>query len=104
MTTKTKILSTIREHCRACCGGSTADVKNCPSGPGAAAYSICVLWPFRFGVDPDEPTEAKKEQGRRLNRREKTHGGNIHGGKRKPRVEKSSTQARGDFLKGRGCQ
>ncbi|HEY3363277.1 MAG TPA: hypothetical protein VGK06_16030 [Methanosarcina sp.] len=66
MATKTSILQVIRKHCLECCSGSYKDVENCASGPNAAPYSTCALWVFRSGRDPDEPSEAMQEKGRRL--------------------------------------
>lgn len=65
MTTKKELLRTIRKHCLNCCDGSYSDVKECASGPDASPYSTCVIWPFRLGTDPEEPSEAMKEKGRK---------------------------------------
>lgn len=65
-TTKTKLLRVIRKHCLECCGGSYLDVKNCAAGPNADLFSQCSLWPFRLGIDPDEPSEAMKAKGRKI--------------------------------------
>ncbi|MDD3041085.1 hypothetical protein [Bacteroides sp.] len=51
MTSKTKLLDTIRQHCLNCCGGSLEDVENCLAGPDASPFSKCVLWEFRLGKD-----------------------------------------------------
>ena len=66
MTTKTELLKTIHKHCLECCSGSWKDVQNCASGPDAKPYSTCTLWQFRNGVDPEQPSEAKREAGKRL--------------------------------------
>ncbi len=66
MTTKTALLQTIRKHCLECCGGSYQEVENCTSGPTAAPYSQCALWAFRLGKDPDGPSEARREAGKKL--------------------------------------
>ncbi|KKG56166.1 hypothetical protein [Methanosarcina mazei] len=66
MTTKTELLLTIRKNCIACCGGSYQEVENCTSGPTAAPYSQCALWAFRLGKDPDGPSEARREAGKKL--------------------------------------
>ncbi len=66
MATKTGLLQVIRKNCLNCCSGSYTDVENCTSGPNASTYSTCVLWAFRLGKDPEEPTESQKEKGRKL--------------------------------------
>lgn len=60
MTTKTQLLRAIRQHCLACCSGSFADVELCQGS------EFCAIHPYRFGTDPDEPSEAMKEKGRRI--------------------------------------
>jgi hypothetical protein len=72
MTTKTELLQTIRKHCLECCSGSYSDVEKCTSGPNAKPYSTCALWVFRLGKDPDEPSEAMKEKGRKITLSRKT--------------------------------
>ena len=71
MATKTVLLQTVRQHCLNCCSGSYKDVENCASGPNAKPYSTCALWVFRLGKDPDEPSEAMKEKGRKITRSRK---------------------------------
>lgn len=67
MTTKTALLKAIRTHCLECCGGSYQDVENCTAGPNARSPNyICGLWDFRLGKDPEGPSEAMKEKGRRM--------------------------------------
>lgn len=66
MTTKTVLLQTIRKHCLECCGGSFKDVDNCAAAPNASHYSSCALWIYRNGKDPDEPSEAMQEKGRKM--------------------------------------
>lgn len=51
-TLKDETLSTIvREFCLQCCGGSERAVIWCPNHGGC--YGECLLWPFRFGVQPE---------------------------------------------------
>lgn len=69
MTTKTALIQTIRKHCLDCCGGSYQEVEDCASGPNAKPYSTCALWAFRLGTDPDGPSEARKEAGKKLAQR-----------------------------------
>jgi len=45
MTTKSDVLSTIRQKCLDCCCGQPGEVRNC-------RIEACALWPFRFGSDP----------------------------------------------------
>jgi hypothetical protein len=45
MTTKGTILKVIREKCLDCCCGSSNEVDLC--------QVKCVLYPYRFGKDPD---------------------------------------------------
>lgn len=69
MTTKTALIQTIRKHCLDCCGGSYQEVEDCASGPNAKPYSTCALWAFRLGTDPDGPSEARREAGKKLAQR-----------------------------------
>ncbi|MGB9940275.1 hypothetical protein [Methanosarcina sp.] len=64
MTTKTELLQVIRKHCLECCGGSYLDVEKCTAGP-EAKLSTCTLWAYRMGKDPDGPSEAKIEAGKK---------------------------------------
>jgi hypothetical protein len=57
MTTKATILSTIRQHCLECMGGSPKEVELC-TAPN------CNLFKFRFGKDPN-PNRSKVEQGKK---------------------------------------
>lgn len=66
MTTKTELLKIIRKQCISCCGGSYAEVETCQGGQRTSEFTECFLHPFRFGTDPSEVSEAKKEQGRKL--------------------------------------
>lgn len=66
MTTKTELLQAIRKNCLNCCGGSYSDVENCTADPNAKPYSQCALWIYRSGMDPEEPSEAMKEKGRKI--------------------------------------
>ena len=59
MTTKTQLLQAIRHHCMECCSNSYIDVEMCPGSEN------CSIHPYRLG-DPDEPSEAMKESGRKL--------------------------------------
>jgi hypothetical protein len=70
-TTKTKLLSMIRKHCLECCGGSYLDVKNCAAGPNADPFSVCSLWYFRLGIDPEGASEAMKAKGRNISEKQK---------------------------------
>ncbi len=70
-TTKTKLLQTVRKHCLNCCGGSYLDVENCAAGSNAETYSQCALWPFRLGKDPEEPSVAMREKGRKISEKQK---------------------------------
>lgn len=63
MTTKTEYAQVIRKHCLNCCSGSYLEVENCTSGPDAAPYATCALWPFRLGTDPN-PNPNKVEAGK----------------------------------------
>lgn len=67
MTTKNELLAVIRKRCLECCSGSYTEVEKCTSGPNAAPYSTCALWPYRLGIDPN-PSEARVEAGKRLNK------------------------------------
>jgi hypothetical protein len=49
MTTKAKVLRSIREKCLDCSVQQPGEVKSC------TVYT-CALHPFRFGVDPDPST------------------------------------------------
>jgi hypothetical protein len=66
MTTKTTLLQTIRKHCLECCGNSYSEVEGCTAGLKARGYTQCALWIYRLGVDPEEPSEAMKEKGRKI--------------------------------------
>ena len=46
MTTKAKVLRSVRNQCLECCCGSSSEVAKCH------LYK-CALHPFRFGRDPD---------------------------------------------------
>jgi hypothetical protein len=72
MTTKTELLQVIRKHCLNCVSGSYSEVENCTSWKSSSMYSACVLYPYRFGVDPMEASEARKEAARRMNERKAT--------------------------------
>ena len=39
-------IGTVREKCLDCCGGSSREVKACPSHE-------CPLWEYRFGKEPE---------------------------------------------------
>ena len=71
MTTKTELLEVIRKRCLECCGGSCQEVENCTSGSNAALYNTCALWAFRLGKDPEGPSEARREAGKKLAQRRK---------------------------------
>lgn len=66
MTNKIELLAVIRKRCLECCSGSFQDVEGCTSGPDAAPYSTCALWAYRLGKDPEKPSEAMQEKGRKL--------------------------------------
>jgi hypothetical protein len=66
MVTKTELLKIIRHQCVTCCGGSYAEVEACQGGTGKNEYTRCYLHPYRFGTDPEGPSEAKQALGRRL--------------------------------------
>lgn len=55
---QTNPVKAIREFCIECCGGSSAEVKTCPS-------IRCALYQFRFGKNPyrkkREMSEEQKE-------------------------------------------
>ena len=73
MTTKTELLQIIRKHCLNCCSGSYQDVEKCSSGPNVKPFSTCALWAYRLGTDPDGPSEARKEAGKKLAQRNKVN-------------------------------
>lgn len=76
-TTKAELLKVIRRHCLNCCSNSSLDVEGCAGdvdsppnvlkcgGNGEGGFSACVLYPYRLGVDPIEPSKAKREQGKK---------------------------------------
>jgi hypothetical protein len=72
MTTKSELLQVIRKQCLNCVSGSYSEVENCTSGSNSSVYSACILYPYRFGVDPEEASDAKKESARRMNERKAT--------------------------------
>jgi len=65
MTTRKELLRTIRRHCLNCCSDSYVDVETCPAGEKTGGFARCELHRFRFGRDPDEPSEAMREKGRK---------------------------------------
>lgn len=66
MTTKTEILKKIRQQCLTCCGGSWLEVENCTGGSKTNEFTTCYLHPYRFGTDPEKPSKARQEAGRKL--------------------------------------
>jgi hypothetical protein len=46
MTTKKKLLQTIRENCIRCLVGQISEIDNC------GGDTSCVLFPYRRGIDP----------------------------------------------------
>lgn len=55
-------------------------MQNCKSGPDEKPFSTCALWTYRNGVDPQGPSEAKKEAGQRLSQsRNKIETMQLHG-------------------------
>ncbi len=65
MTTKTELLKAVRRHCLNCCSNSYTDVETCPADTEIGGFPKCELHRFRFGIDPDEPSEAMREKGRK---------------------------------------
>jgi hypothetical protein len=79
----TNPVKAVRAFCLECCGGSTAEVKNCPR-------TVCPLYPFRFGKNPyrqrremtedekrvlsDRLREARKNIGTSVEKVEEKHG------------------------------
>lgn len=66
MTTKTEILKKIRQQCLTCCGGSWLEVENCTGGSKTNEFTTCYLHPYRFGTDPQKPSESRQKAGVRL--------------------------------------
>jgi hypothetical protein len=65
--TKTGLLKLIRQNCLKCCGGQIKEVEGCTCGPrpddaGNLKYYpfTCVLWPYRFGTDPNRKPPTKE--------------------------------------------
>jgi hypothetical protein len=59
LTTKSQLLAAIKAHCLEC-AGSWKDLKECPGS------QFCKLHEYRLGVDPEGPSPAKQDVGRRL--------------------------------------
>lgn len=71
MTTKTELLKIIHKQCLTCCGGSWLEVKECTGGKKTNEFDTCWLHPFRFGTDPEKPSKARQEAGRKLAEKKK---------------------------------
>ena len=61
---KKPLLRAMRARCLDCCADQPNEVRLC-------TQVHCPLWPYRMGTDPwrKEPSEAQREQGRRLARK-----------------------------------
>lgn len=70
-------IKAIRLFCLECCGGSSNEVKLCPS-------TTCQLYPFRLGKNPNvKPREITEEQRQAIAKR-------LSEGKKRKSFEKSS--------------
>jgi hypothetical protein len=61
---KKPLLRAIRARCLDCCADQPNEVRLCTA-------VTCPLWPYRMATDPwrKEPSEAQREQGRRMARK-----------------------------------
>jgi hypothetical protein len=65
---KKPLLRAIRARCLDCCADQPNEVRLCTA-------VTCPLWPYRMATDPwrKEPSEAQREQGRRMARKTADH-------------------------------